>query len=177
MTLRQKLEQLNNDELIYIGSKSAFFFIGTVSEFKEKCNELQAAWENKFQANFDSSERRIKLHLEKKPKEGTEVKKVFKNFATGKHEGTSVPYEQLLAQWQRHLDGLEKYRVLSIKQLERFKPFMGRKVIESYHRIDPDDGVCIIIKGFEVGSYWFYEDTKKKHIEDDEDDEQDYDFD
>ena len=46
----------------------------------------------------------------------------------------------------------------------KFKSFRDRKIIESYHRIDPNDGTIIIIKGNEVGGYWVLSDTKKAEI-------------
>lgn len=165
MTLEEKLEQLNNDELIYIGSKSAFFFIGTVKDFKDNHKKLQSDWKKKFDNNLVASERRIKFHMAKKPAIDQKVVKMFRDLATGKIEEAVTPYDKLYEDWKSHLDGLERYRTISQKQVDKFKPFMKRKVVESYHRLDREDGVVIIIKGYESGAFWMLGDTKKKPSE------------
>lgn len=176
MILETKLEQLNNDELIYIGSKSAFFFIGTVKEFKERYYSIQMQWKNKFQAAVQSAENKVNAHMEKKPIEGLDKVDHVRNYFTGKLETIVTPYEKLKKDWDVHYINLNRSYETSKKNLEKFKPFMKRTVIESYHRIDPQDGTVIIIKGREVGNYWFLSDTKKTYIGE-YDDEQDYDMD
>ncbi len=176
MTLEKKLGQLNNDELIYIGSKSAFFFIGSVDEFRDRHYSVQMEWKKKLQANLESANNKIEIHMKKKPEEGKDEVKEFKNFLTGKMEEVRTSYEELYKDWEAHLNNLIKYREACKNHLAKFKPFMKRQVKESYHRIDPDDGTVIIIRGGEVGNYWFLSDVKKKYIGE-YDDEQDYDID
>ena len=164
MNLNDRLQEFNNDELVYIGSRSAFFFIGTSKEFYEQEYRLNRKWKQKYVDSLRNAETKLTMHIEKKPEEGKDLIQTYKDLFTHKTTTIVTPYDKLLKDWEKRKAELERQKEKASKSIDKFKSFRDRKVIESYHRIDPNDGTVIIIKGNEVGGYWVLSDTKKAEI-------------
>ena len=179
MKLVDRVKQLNKDELIYIGSKSAYFFIGYPDEFLQREKELTKEWFNKFSDAYDRASRALEIHEEKKPKEGETQKQRVQNLRTRQIEDRVISYEELYNNWLSRKKSLEKTLKSTSKYMDRFKPFSQRTIKEEYKRIQlgENSGNVIIIKGYEVGNYWLASDLKKKTIviEDEEEYEEEFD--
>ena len=163
MRLQSALNELNNEELVYIGSKSAFFFIGHPQEFIEQAEDISAMWIRKCEKAKDKAYNNLIAHEEVKPKVGVNGVKQIYNVTTRKKENVPVPYEELYKKWQQREASLKKTLENAEMAFEKFKPFLERVVKDSYKRID-GTGTVVIIRGSEVGNFWTYQEYLKKHI-------------
>lgn len=165
MRLKSALEKLNNDELVYIGSKSAFFFVGHPQEFIEQAEEISNLWYSKFLQSEHNAQRNLENHSFVKPKEGKDITKNIYNVSKRKHEDIVIPYKDRIREWNRKHKALQRSLDNLHTSIENFKPFLDRVVKEEYRRID-EKGTIIIIRGQEVGQCWTHNDylTKGKQI-------------
>lgn len=164
MKLIDRIRELNKDELVYIGSKSAYFFIGYPDDFLKNEKKLTREWFNKFSDAYSRAERAIELHNMNKPEVGKDKVNKVQNLRTRQIEEVVIPYETLLKNWETRDKALQQTLKSASKAMDRFKSFPERNIIEEYHRIDPNDGTVLIVKGYEVGNFWFYKDTFKKNV-------------
>lgn len=165
MRLKSALEKLNNDELVYIGSKSAFFFVGHPQEFLEQAEEISNLWYEKLLHSEHNAQRNLENHSFIKPKEGKDGIKNIYNVSKRKHENVVIPYADLIREWNRKHKALQNSLDNLHTAIENFKPFLDRVVKEETRRID-ESGTIIIIRGQEVGQCWTHKDylTKGKQI-------------
>lgn len=165
MRLRSALKELNNDELVYIGSKSAFFFVGHPQEFLEQADEISNAWHMKFLHFEQNAQKALENHQFIKPRNGKNAIRKIYNVSTRKNEDIVVSYKDLMKEWERRYKSLQKTYDNVKHTVENFKPFLDRTVKDQYRRID-ESGTIIIIRGQEVGQCWTHKDylTKGKQI-------------
>lgn len=162
MRLKSALEKLNKDELVYIGSKSAFFFIGYPQDFINQCDEISTMWFKKYERAKNNAYKALTAHETAKPPVGANGFKQIYNVSKRMKENISVPYEVLLDQWSKRHKSLQTTYNTTCASLEKFKPFMERVVKEEYKRID-NTGTVIVIRGNESGMFWTYNEYLKKH--------------
>ena len=163
MKLGELLGKLNSEEIVFIGSRSAFFFIGLPEEFKSVQKELNKNWHKNFSKTVSRFEQ-IKVNWEKqKPKAYQVVKRKVMDVFTNKTVEKIVPYEERLATWntryQEICDGLDQYKVV----VDNWTDFENREVKRCYRNID-NNATVIIVDGYEVARFWFkseYDDFKK----------------
>ena len=108
MKLIDEVKKLNQDELVYIGAKSAFIFVGTPKEFLKYHEELTMIWYKKLQQYKRNAENNIKNHEKVKPEEGKSVTQRIQNIRTRKIEDVIIPYETLIKQWNKKQPGSEE---------------------------------------------------------------------
>lgn len=161
MKLIDKVKELNQDELVYIGSKSAFIFIGTPTEFLEQHEELSLRIFKRFKVFKKNTENAIKYHEKSKPNPNTVVKQKIQDIKTRRIKEVDVPYDSLLKKWEERRDNLIKTYNATENNIGRFVPLERRIVKEQYPRIDNPNSTVLIITGNEVGISW----TKKDYDE------------
>lgn len=161
MRLRSALKELNNDELVYIGSKSAFFFVGHPQDFLEQADEISNMWHMKFLHFEQNAQKALENHQFIKPRVGKNVIRKIYNVSTRKNEDIVVPYKDLMKEWDKRYESLQKTYNNIQKTVENFKPFLDRTIKYQYKRID-ESGTVIIIRGSEVGQCWTHKDYLTK---------------
>ena len=172
MNLLEAVKKLNNDELVYIGSRSAFFFIGYPDEFISRCDAISREVFSELEDRKTNATNKLRWHMNAKPEEGKD--KVIKTpNPFGKDKEEVIPYETLKKSWDKRKEVLDNTLAQVNKSIERYVPLRDRKIKEQYRRIEDakrpqEKGTIIIIHGYEVGRLWFYDDRFKKHIEEDE---------
>ena len=154
MKLKRKLEELSPDEIVCIGSRSAFFFIGYPKEFIENEEKFNERWRKTFEKNLESAKTSYESCLKNPPSPDSEVKRRERDEKLNRMVDMVVPYEVLLKEWESKLNQLQESIATAQKKLDKFTPFLTRDVKESYRKID-NDGTVIIIRGYEVAPYWF----------------------
>lgn len=162
MRLKSALNELNNDELVYIGSKSAFFYIGHPQEFIEESDNISVLWLKKYEKSKNNAYKALITHEAQKPPVGVDGFKQIYNVSKRRKENVPVSYETLLDQWNKRHKSLQNTYASTCTALEKFKPFMERVVKEQYRRID-NTGTVIILRGNESGAFWTYNEYLKKH--------------
>ena len=151
MNLIELLNSLDDEKDVYIGSKSAYFFMDKPSVFIEEIKEYDYTWQGKFYQTWKSSIGRLEAHKQMKPIEGeTQVKSVWEN---GNKVEKTFEYTELIDAWTKRLDALETNAKMWKKQLDEFKPFEEREVKEAYLNINKT-AIIIIIEGYESGKFW-----------------------
>ena len=161
MRLKSALKELNQDELVYIGSKSAFFFVGYPQDFINKADDISALWLKKYEKAKNNAYKALITHEEQKPPVGVDGFKQIYNVSKRRKENIPVSYEVLLDQWNKKHKSLQTTYETTCVSLEKFKPFIERTVKEEYRRID-NTGTVIIIRGNEAGAFWTYNEYLKK---------------
>jgi len=171
MKLMDAVKQLNNDELIYIGSKSAFVFIGTPEEFINTHEELSMKWYERLLRYQKNAENAIANHEKSKPKDGESVTKKIQNIRTRKIEDVVISYDTLIKQWDKKRLSLIKTYSTSSKMVEKFVPFDKRTVKEKYPRISNPLSTVFIVTGNEAGNCWTKQEYDKRKLTDNIDEE------
>lgn len=172
MKLINRVQELNKDELVYIGSKSAYFFIGYPKDFIENESELSKQWLQRFTNSYAKVLEKFDTHQDMKPKIGKSAIQKIVNIKTHKTEEVEIPYDKLNDVWTKKNNDLMKSIQSLQKTISKFVPIGDRNVKEEYRRMD-NTGTVLIVSGKEVGSMWFYSDNHKTTIyEYDEDEEE-----
>ena len=155
MTLFEQLDALNPNEDVFIGSKSAFFFIGKPEEFENAVYDLDKQWYANFKTRIKSAQNKIASHKATKPKEDMKpvVKKMWDADA-GKNAEVELKYEYFYTLWHKKLEEYQRQVAHAKEMFVRFKPFSGREVKEVYRNI-ADDATIVIVEGDEAARFWF----------------------
>lgn len=149
--LKYAVDIFDDDVILFIGSKSAFFFVGTKQEFHDVCEK-------------ESMKRLAHLHKEV----GTSRTKIAITLEDVKHrvfEGTDADIDQiervakLLAQYCRD-------NINARNQLSEFLAFGERTVKDVYIRdaVEPNEKEIVLkVSGIEAGNYWTRNEWKSEH--------------
>ena len=154
MKLINKLKTLEQDEIVSIGSRSAFFFIGYPNEFIENEDKFNTYWNNLFKRGMESAITAYENCIAAPPDPNKEVTRREIDPKTRHMADMVIPYDVLYKEWQNKCDVLKTSKETAIKKFDKFKPFNMRDVKESYKSIDGKANV-VIIRGYEVAPYWF----------------------
>lgn len=173
MKLKTKIKTLNPKELIYIGSKSSYFFIGYPDDFETEIVELNVKHLNTFLTTLKNTENRYSTLLQNKPDKNQHA--TIKVWENGKSIDKEVDYDYLIKKWYDNIRQLKETIAKYKKLVTTFKDFRERDVLECYRNID-NTGTIIIVSGQECGRFWTYDEVLKvknggKIIIDDEYDE------
>jgi len=167
MRLIDKVEKLNEEELIYIGSKSAFFFIGYPKDFIALNDKLNDSWKARFKHSVEVADKKTDWVYRGKPKEGTTEQRKAHNFETGKPFIREVTYEELLGEWEERFKAQSKYAEEARQKFDTFKQFEEREIVDCYRTLD-NKGTILIVTGEEASNFWFYSEwlraSKKKNF-------------
>lgn len=160
-------------DILYIGSMSGYFFIGTKEQFYKDNKELSEHWianftkcvrDNEFklktaqETKFDLKSYEIKVRKQehslyiKKPLTDAEIKANFKKEVEKRNNAIA---------------NLKRTVKRNKHKLDTFKPFDKREVQRCYVK-DVEKGYAIIVSGYECASFWFkkeYDKTKGREIE------------
>lgn len=176
MNLIEQIKILNNDEDVYIGSKSAFFFIGKPEEFIRDIDSLDKQLYDMAVRRVSSSKARITTHKNSKPKK--DKKEVRRVWVDCKRVVKVLEYEDLLKLWENRLKILENTLKNNIKLVENYKHLNKRKVKDVYRNIDNNANI-VIVEGEEASRFWFksewerYKNGEKLFIYEDDEEEED----
>jgi hypothetical protein len=177
-TLYDLLKNADPEAVYHIGTQkgSGFFYIGTAGDFDE-------SWHNR------NTIERIHKRIEKQkeiidsagpyilPKSIIPVIRADKDDPEAYTLACERLYKELMSAAK---DVLEHANIIEAasrkikaaqKDIEEFKSFLERTVVDSYDRIQ-EDGIVVILTGKEDGAYWYKAeyDAKKAEAEADEED-------
>lgn len=141
MTLADVIDNLPDDQVIYIGSDTGFFFIGSKAEYYRDIERIS-------QDYLQTAHKKLKEHLKRIKKLNEDLKKPVVDFAQTKTIQGKIRTAVEKAQYN------ESY-------ISSFEPITDRKVVEIYNRLQ-GDGICVIVTGAENGKYWSVEEYRDK---------------
>ena len=179
MKLKDKLTTLNPKEDVYIGSKSAYFFIGTPEEFTKTQAELYIHWHRVYEDRLRNAKAKLELHKTLKPKPSKEpvTKLVWEH---GESVRKELTYDEVLKSWEKKHTEIEKQIEHAQELLDGYKYFGSREIRHIYRNLH-NDATIIIVEGEESARFWFksewerYQKTGKLYdnedVEDTADDE------
>lgn len=134
--LSDLLSTLSDDELIFIGSATSWFFIGTVEEYRryEKAidRKLMDYWKDKIKIEKDNIQKLCKSYYDS-------VEKELETRGNPETDGFN------LTAWYRTYFKNIRFR-------NTFIPTADREVIDTYQRIE--EGTAIVLEGSEVGEHY-----------------------
>ncbi len=183
MKLFEKLKTLNPEEDVYIGSKSAFFYIGKPDGFNKTVSELDLHWYKTFSNRIKSAQVKLDNYKATKPSPNmTPITRKVWDTELGKNVETELKYEHFLAIWEKRVKEYENQVEHAMEVFSKFKPFNAREVKQSYRNID-DTANIVIVEGEESSRFWFkseyetycktgklYEDEEDFELDEDEED-------
>lgn len=126
--------------IISIGSKSAYFFIGTRAEYTEYIDLINEDFRNDLLETLRGYEVKAS-NLRSELKED-----LFKKSPMKKIEDQR---RYALQNLTTTLDKIEKLQ----KRIREFDSLREREIIQAYKRLDINDGLCVIVRGKEEGKY------------------------
>lgn len=141
MALSDVIDKLPDDEVIYIGSDTGFFFAGSKTEYYRDIDQIS-------QDYLQTAHKKLKEHLKRIKKLNEDLRKPVVDFAQTKTIQGKIRTAVEKAQYN------EKY-------ISEFEPIPDRNVLEIYKRLQ-GDGICIIVAGDENGKYWSAEEYRDK---------------
>lgn len=176
MKLIDKIQSLDDNEDVYIGSKSAFFFIGKPSEFMEELYSIDTQLYDMAVRRVIGSKARLTTHKNSKPKKGmSEVKRVWVDCNKVNKVFT---YDELIVKWEEKLKILENTVKSNIQLVDTYKHLKDREVKESYRNIDNNANI-VVVEGEESARFWFksewdrYKNGENIFIYEDDEEEED----
>lgn len=150
MTLDEFMSKVEAPNLIIsVGSKSAYFFVGTRAEYEECIDLISEDFENDMFATIRSYEVRA-ANLRTALKEN-----LFKRSPMRTIEAQRDYAERDL---KNALDIIKEAKT----RLSRWTPLREREIKDTYKRLNINDGICVIVSGNEVGECWTREDFKQR---------------
>lgn len=161
MTLQERINELDDETVIYLGAASSFFFIGTKSEFEKDIDEISRTYYKNMVAE--------KKKIENDRKHFAEVMKQIKKIS-GKTDSKAdmdevVKLSFILNNISKRLQyGIKRIKTLGF-HIDNFIPMRNRQIKREYDRLQ--GGHVILIDGIEVGRFWFYEEYLKGEAHDD----------
>lgn len=164
MKLKEQIAKLNPEELVYIGSRSAFFFIGTPKEFMLECDKLSNMWLKSFNTTLSRSKTAIANFEKSVPDASAIVKKKMTDTQLHRTIEVEVSYAERLKYWADKLITLRENMAHVQEIVDTFTPFTERDVKEIYKNIDRDASI-IIVDGYETARFWFkheYDEFKQR---------------
>lgn len=151
MTLNDLLLQLNPDEDVYIGSKSAFFFMDKPSVFFEKQEKMNDKFRKRFKRTMQNSKTKYNLYKTQEPRKGVGTKRrIWTEFG---FKDIVIPYEKLYADWSEKMKELEVNLKRSVNNYETYKPLLERTVKRHYMNIGRTARI-VIVEGEEAARFW-----------------------
>lgn len=139
------LHEMKPNTILYIGSQSAYFLIGTPEECLNLIDSVSEEYFEFFKNNATIAKKRLSEILPK-------IKNIEKAAVSGKNNLMEF------AQKLNHLAVMEIQAVkdvsCAVKNVDLFTPMRGREIKDAYIK-EVDPGIAIIIDGYERGKYWF----------------------
>ena len=136
---------------LYIGSKSAFFFIGTLDEI-DMLRPICKSYYQKFKKCYEVATGDVKKYND-------EIDELTNQILEKKHNKEDYAEEdEDYGIALKNLHQAEDRVIFYEKALATFLPFEDRDVVYIYKKDTMADeiGLAIKIKGFEEGKYWTY---------------------
>ena len=145
---------IDDNEVIYLGAKTNFFFIGTKAELMRDLDDIET-WCHDYTLNEAVNAERS---WEKSIMSGLPQKDRYGDNKKAWHEAAFTAINSL---------GIAQKRLIDSKRaVKEYTPFVRRTIISTYKK-DPasgEEGTAIIIFGSEVGDYWTYKEYKNKKV-------------
>lgn len=145
-TLDEAVREMDDNEIIHIGSASGFVYIGTKQQYDQMIDSISDRYHNFFKDAKKRYTRKIKKYSEK-------LKALDEESETYEKE-----YRMITECVQRY----KRYLKQVCGVIDRFKPMRERMVKEIYKRISKD-GIVITIQGDETGKYWSKDEWDRGH--------------
>lgn len=172
-TLTQQIAELPDDQIIHVGALSGFFFCGTKDEYEASIDTIS-----------DWLLLRMKQERDKLIRDKREFYRLWGQLAERMAAILADPDDQTLYPKTAKIAaslGVSIKEMPSInrrlpaieRNIKEFKPVRKRIVNDCYPRLDPEDGVNIIVEGCEAGRYWTLEEYRNGVVN--SKDEEDYD--
>lgn len=141
-TLDDVLHELGDDNsILYIGSASSYFCIGTAKEVNSMIDTISDAYLKLF-TNY----------YEKNKEEMEQFSKLIKQLSLANTDDLEACAEEL-ATLSEKITTTSKATRKAMKRLETFKNMRERQIKDAYYKIS-DEGISIILTGVETGKYW-----------------------
>lgn len=153
-TLDEVVSMFDDGDILHIGSKVAFFFVGTKAEYESDIDGISKSYEEQLQTRLKTAEDEISSTAEK-----------LKNLKIGDDEKT-IEYAERVQNIAKRYKYLFSYIPKVKKDIKEFTPLRTRKLKERYKRIN--EGYAIIVDGKESGKYWDLSEYKSKGGEEDD---------
>lgn len=147
MRLEQFIDTQSDDQLLFIGSASGYFFVGTPREFKESREEVEEKIKKRFRLSYMDKAR--------------DVRKLLTVIKVSEDPEEYATVLEIRARQIR--DELEKLNRMN-ERLTEFQPLNERIVKDYYHKAL--GGLAIIVDGQEDGRYWTKEEWDNDHESD-----------
>jgi hypothetical protein len=143
MTLQEYMNNLEDDKIVAIGSKSQYFFIGTKEEFEEDIDKIDKILADDRQRYLQDALVTIENIKKLQYEEGM---------------GTYDFAEKLIHSGRALKSALTRKENLK-KAIRDYKPIRDREVIDEYESIT-ENVTRVIVPGYEQGTFWFRDEYK-----------------
>lgn len=130
------IKSMPDDEMLYVGAKTSFIFIGTKDEWEKDKAHLNELHHDKIENCLSYSENNL----------NDNIVRLSKEYYNNEKEGLFNVIDELTY----YLKVIRK----CTSYLKDWKDIPERTVLDSYPRIQKD-GTVIVFDGEETGSYWY----------------------
>lgn len=137
--LRQKIS--SGDTILSVGSKSGYMFIGSRQDYDHEIDTVSAE---------------VKAALEDRLKV---IETGIQNLQAALKAGCTCKGSISPDRARSRLAELAEKQQTLAETIADFKPLRERKVLDLYSRLNPGDGICIIVEGNETGDLWCKEES------------------
>lgn len=163
MILKTYMSRQGDDDTIFVGSKSGYFFIGNKNKFKEDIQGINEKYINTCTGTLESSKHRLEwLTQTGEPKEVKIVEYMDENCHIVRE---TIPVEILVERYWKQMEKTKTTIAECERYLNNFTPLETRKVIEiNDNKILCDGKICLVV-GEEIGKYWLKEEYETSVVE------------
>lgn len=149
-TIDEFIKDLDPSTIIYLGSQTAFFFIGNKATYEKLVDKLTTKYEKHFKRLVkESTERRNNLMKDamafKRKEDEDDIKFAMRMKALGTALFQAISSNET-----------------AIEKDKRFKPIRERKVISADVKTF-ENGLAVVIEGDEVGGFWMATEWNEKN--------------
>ena len=147
-TLSEAIDSVADDELLYIGSGSGFFYIGYKDGAKEYIEKVGPDWIRETDKMIRSGNRR-----------NNQRKQLLQQAILDGNKSKIKEIESDIAATSRYIAVKQTY-------LDNYIPPLERHLREDpYIRDIFEPGTCLLITGPEASGYWFKHEFDSKHVD------------
>lgn len=145
--LTKAIDAMKEDTVIFVGSKTNYFFIGTKEEFYRDLDKIEAFCKEFVERSYYQSAE-------------TWEQNVLAGLPSRADFDSDHDWKEAAKRTVTALNNAQQLMQHYEKEYGKYKPVIDRGTVEEYERTQ-GDGHVIIVSGIEIGKYWFRSEYQK----------------
>ena len=157
------VNQQSDDEVIFVGVKTNFVFIGTKEIFNKDIQAIDKKCLETHKRQLETTAISLEFERAKDEPIGAVISEYYDSF--GNKRIRRLSYEKAVESYWKNIRRMETTIAELDKYIKEYTPIWEREVVVSYKRNELRDGFVVLVDGLEIGKYWLKEEYDTGYVE------------